>query len=423
MLKIIRFEILIIGILSLGILSASAFDIDFYTHSLSLKDIFKQVYLKKFFHDITILGDSFWYFLISATFIIIYYILNKNNLLEKFRNQFENIHFYNLLLFSSVLCSGILAQLIKHLFGRARPNMLDIDNSVHFNFFTFDSNFHSFPSGHASTIFAVALVISLLVPKLKIFIYLLAIIISLSRVVVEAHFLSDVVAGMFVALIGFKISRLILFKALNADKKEGRPFVIDDNFILIVFVFILLSVLLAVGPTLDIFFSQLFQNEEGNFLLQSHYFNLEIFNYSRGINPAILFRKLFLPIVLFYILVLPFFSKWVFFSKFYFSHVFKLKEIVFLWLASLFGLIFIINYILKNLWGRSRPNDILELGGLNGFTPWYQIADQCISNCSFVSGDASVGFSLIVFYFIIKKKIYIWLALTFGSFLGLIRIM
>ena len=57
------------------------------------------------------------------------------------------------------------------------------------------------------------------------------------------------------------------------------------------------------------------------------------------------------------------------------------------------------------------------------FTPWYLFGDQCISNCSFVSGDASVGFALIVFYFLVKKKIYIWASLIFGFFLGLIRIM
>ena len=75
------------------------------------------------------------------------------------------------------------------------------------------------------------------------------------------------------------------------------------------------------------------------------------------------------------------------------------------------------------MWGRARPNDILELGGTNLFSPWYQISKQCSLNCSFVSGDAAVGFSLIVFYFLIKKEIYLWLALFFGLVIGTIRIM
>ena len=64
-----------------------------------------------------------------------------------------------------------------------------------------------------------------------------------------------------------------------------------------------------------------------------------------------------------------------------------------------------------------------ELGGKDYFTPWYQISNQCLSNCSFVSGDAAVGFSLVVFYFIVKKEVYLWLSVFLGSIVGLIRIM
>ena len=61
-------------------------------------------------------------------------------------------------------------------------------------------------------------------------------------------------------------------------------------------------------------------------------------------------------------------------------------------------LIIIVNVLLKGFWGRARPNDILELGGEENFSAWFQYSDACSTNCSFVSGDASVGFSLIVIY-------------------------
>ena len=89
------------------------------------------------------------------------------------------------------------------------------------------------------------------------------------------------------------------------------------------------------------------QNENGSFFLQRLDFNIEILNYSRIINPTVMFRKLFLPIILFYIFILPFFSRKLFFQKLYFGHIFKLKEVVFLWLASVIGLIFLINLIYK----------------------------------------------------------------------------
>ena len=124
-----------------------------------------------------------------------------------------------------------------------------------------------------------------------------------------------------------------------------------------------------------------------------------------------------------YIFVLPFFSKISFIQKLYFGHIFKLNEIVLLWLSSLVGLIVVINLLFKNFWGRARPNEVIDFGGINNFTPWYQITDQCITNCSFVSGDSSVGFALIMFYFLVNKITYLWIALIFGFGLGLLRIM
>ena len=128
-------------------------------------------------------------------------------------------------------------------------------------------------------------------------------------------------------------------------------------------------------------------------------------------------------IILLYILILPFLSKNSFIKKLYFGYTFKLNEIIFVWLSSLIGLVFIINIAFKNFWGRARPNEIVDLGGVSSFTPWYQITDQCISNCSFVSGDSSVGFALVIFYFLINKITYLWISFIFGFGIGLLRIM
>ena len=84
-------------------------------------------------------------------------------------------------------------------------------------------------------------------------------------------------------------------------------------------------------------------------------------------------------------------------------------------------MIIIVNFFLKGFWGRARPNDILELGGKEEFTPWFKITDACLTNCSFVSGDASVGFSLIILFFLTKNKNFYWLALCAGIFLGIIE--
>ena len=85
-------------------------------------------------------------------------------------------------------------------------------------------------------------------------------------------------------------------------------------------------------------------------------------------------------------------------------------------------MLLVVNVVLKNMWGRARPNDVSYFNGFQDFTPWYKISNACASNCSFVSGDSSVGFLLVVFYFITKKNAYLYLGLVLGSLLGFIRI-
>lgn len=49
----------------------------------------------------------------------------------------------------------------------------------------------------------------------------------------------------------------------------------------------------------------------------------------------------------------------------------------------------VVNGILKSYWHRPRPSRIEEFGGPLDFTPVWQIAGGCPTNCSFVSGEAS----------------------------------
>ena len=53
------------------------------------------------------------------------------------------------------------------------------------------------------------------------------------------------------------------------------------------------------------------------------------------------------------------------------------------------GPIGFVNGILKTYWGRARPADVTYFGGDKIFTPPIVIADQCDTNCSFVSGEGS----------------------------------
>ncbi len=411
MIKKIKIELIIIGLLITNILVSSNIDTSLYKTFKDLSGVQDNIYLKQFFINITELGDSLWFFLISFFGYVFCYLLkifffNFKDKVEKFKNFF-------IFLFSSLLITGILTQIIKHIIGRPRPNHALENNMFGIDFLNFDSAFHSFPSGHASTIFVVALTLSLFTPKIKYFYFFYAGIVALSRVIVGAHYFTDIVGGIAVAFIGYKAT-LYLFKTINKKSFINEAEANDVNiniFFLSLIVFFIGILFVSVGSSIDIFLSSLFYQGQQTFSLESFDF------------ITIVVRKIFLPFIILYLLLLPFVSRIFFIRKIYFSFHFSFKEVLFIFVSAIISNIFVVNLLLKNFWGRARPNDILELGGKGDFTPWFKYSDACSSNCSFVSGDTSVGFTIIILYFVTKNVNYFWLALFSGSFLGIIRIM
>ena len=409
MIKKIWLELLAFTLLLFSIFITRNIDVGIYNYFAQQNYGFAKIYLKEFFVNITELGDSLWYFLIFIVFFLISFLANKTNFIS-FKKYF---YLKRVILFSFfyLLLVGIVTQIIKHLIGRPRPNHTNYDLELEFNFFTMDSSFHSFPSGHSSTIIAISIIASLILPNLKIFFYFCALLVALSRVVVGAHFLSDVIAGGLVAIMVYKFIDLIFVKKYP-KKYWGKIQITNISALLnTTIVFFVLAVFITLGPNLDIYLSSFFYYGNNQFVIQSYYI------------ISIVFRKILLPVLLFYIFVIPIMSKLLPLQKIFFNHIFSYKEIFFIWISGIATLIVVVNILLKNMWGRARPNDILQFGGNDSFTPWYKFGDSCLSNCSFVSGDASVGFLMMVFYFIIRKNFYFYLAVFLGTAIGIIRIM
>jgi lipid A 4'-phosphatase len=86
---------------------------------------------------------------------------------------------------------------------------------------------------------------------------------------------------------------------------------------------------------------------------------------------------------------------------------------------------FVVHAIFKDQFGRARPEDIIGLGGDKIFTPPLLPADQCVRNCSFVSGDASLGFAFLALALFATqwRKGWILVTLALGLALGATRIM
>lgn len=100
------------------------------------------------------------------------------------------------------------------------------------------------------------------------------------------------------------------------------------------------------------------------------------------------------------------------------------RQVVFLLLALALGPGILVNGVFKSYWGRARPIKVAEFGGNNAFSPAYVIATQCKNNCSFVSGDAAVGYFFLAFIFVAKKRerMVAILGTLLGTTIGLVRV-
>jgi membrane-associated phospholipid phosphatase len=108
--------------------------------------------------------------------------------------RFRSLSIYILI---SFLLSGLLVQVLKHLFTEARPR--EIISATDYHHFLDDSSkgFDSFPSGHTTSIFSLATLLCLYFPdRLRTFLFfLVAVLVGYSRIYLGNHFLTDVMAG------------------------------------------------------------------------------------------------------------------------------------------------------------------------------------------------------------------------------------
>jgi undecaprenyl-diphosphatase len=122
-----------------------------------------------------------------------------------------------LLVAATSITTSLLNALFKYAVQRDRPPTVILDPKPLMEVPTTSS----FPSGHTSTSFACAYVISRLAPRLTIPVFVLAALIGFSRVYVGVHYPLDVVAG---AIFGLIVARalLMLLTALQRSRRLRR---------------------------------------------------------------------------------------------------------------------------------------------------------------------------------------------------------
>ena len=138
-------------------------------------------------------GDSWFWF---AALIIFWFLSNP------FWRKWETVEFFGILGLAGVVLA------IKFLVKRKRPE--GDWGEIYRN-----TDPHSFPSGHAARAFLVAVVGTALAPPwLALVLWVWAPLVSLARVAMGVHYLSDIIAGailgIIVALLGLQFYQVLL---------------------------------------------------------------------------------------------------------------------------------------------------------------------------------------------------------------------
>jgi len=128
-------------------------------------------------------------------------------------------------LFVAIGLPSLFDTIVKRMIGRARPYIGPHDDPFSFKPFIWMPEYSSMPSGHATTAAAAAIAFGAIWPRLRPVMWLYAFAIMFTRVVVNVHHPSDVIAGGLVGVAGalmvrrwFAARRLVFF----AD--DLRPF-------------------------------------------------------------------------------------------------------------------------------------------------------------------------------------------------------
>ncbi|WP_051555063.1 phosphatase PAP2 family protein [Legionella fairfieldensis] len=104
-------------------------------------------------------------------------------------------------LFMCVAVPSLICGFLKLILGRARPSVLFNEQLFGFYGFHMQASYWSFPSGHTTTITGAMLGLGIVFPRYFYTFLLIALSVSLSRVLLTNHYLSDVLVAGYLVLI------------------------------------------------------------------------------------------------------------------------------------------------------------------------------------------------------------------------------
>lgn len=135
------------------------------------------------FSQITLLGKSEWILLPIGGYLLYLWF------------RYRKTQYKLLYIWLCVAISGLVIQPFKWSIGRARPSKFELEGVWSLHSFTFNPNYFSMPSGHSTTAMALSCSLAVLFPKYRIPLIFVGMFIAFTRLVVGAHYPSDIFVG------------------------------------------------------------------------------------------------------------------------------------------------------------------------------------------------------------------------------------
>ncbi|MBB3946301.1 membrane-associated phospholipid phosphatase [Rhizobium skierniewicense] len=149
-----------------------------------------------FNNAITDFGTFRWMLYSTGLLAILAYIaarvLTRSSYAGRVRTAWRSLLYF----FLTIGTASILVHALKFVIGRARPELLVEMGAYSLTPFTGDNLYESFPSGHSAAAGAFFGAFLMLMPRFRFVFIGLALVIGVSRVIVGAHYPSDVAAGL-----------------------------------------------------------------------------------------------------------------------------------------------------------------------------------------------------------------------------------
>ena len=166
------------------------------------------------FKIITKVGDATGWLLAASIGFLFCVFVQRSKYLIQYHSQLYDyaLKFWYVIL--SCLLSGVIHHAIKITLGRYRPRYLFSEQWYGINPLNFNIAHNSFPSGHTQTIFAITAALTILYPRLGIVFFSIAVLVGISRIILIAHYPSDVIFGAYLGL-----STAILVRRYYLDKR------------------------------------------------------------------------------------------------------------------------------------------------------------------------------------------------------------